>query len=201
MTGMQASCHRRFICGMMAAFLIGGCSPEQSWRVENVTGHLPDLEFALISDDGRAASAKTYGGYILLMYFGFTNCKAECPVSMARLAHVMRLLGEGGDGVRILFVTLDPEHDVPAVLHRYVTQFDPERAIGLTGSTGDIQSLAKRYRAAYRPRSKAGNGTGIIHGDAVYIFDSRGRARLLATSSNSDEDVAEDVRRLSKSAH
>lgn len=201
MMGMQASRLRHRICGMMAALLVSGCSPEQSWRVEDVTGHLPDLEFALISDDGRAVSAKTYSGYILLMYFGFTSCKAECPVSMARLGQVMQLLEESADGVRILFVTLDPEHDVPVVLHRYVTQFDPERAVGLTGSTGDIQSLTKRYRAAYRPRSKAGNGSGITHGDAVYIFDSRGRARLLATSSSSDEDVAEDVRRLLKSAH
>jgi protein SCO1/2 len=201
MTGMQASRLRRWICGMMAAFLMSSCSPEQSWRVEDVTGHLPDLEFALTSDDGHAASAKTYGGYILLMYFGFTSCKAECPISMARLAQVMQLLEENADGVRILFVTLDPEHDAPVVLRRYVTQFDPERAVGLTGSTDDIQSLTKRYRAAYRPRSKAGNGSGITHGDAVYIFDSLGRARLLATSSNSDEDVAEDVRRLLKSAH
>jgi protein SCO1/2 len=201
MTGMQASRFPRCICGMMTAFLISSCSPEQSWRVEDVTGHLPDLEFTLTSDDGGPASAKTYGGYILLMYFGFTSCKAECPVSMARLAQVMQLLGENADRVRILFVTLDPEHDVPVVLHRYVTQFDPERTVGLTGSTGDIQNLTKRYRAAYRPRSKAGNGSGITHGDAVYIFDSRGRARLLATSSNSDEDVAEDVRRLLRSAH
>jgi protein SCO1 len=186
---------------MMTAFLMSGCFSERDWRVEEVTGHLPDLEFTLISDSGRAATEKTYSGYVLLMYFGFTSCKAECPVSMARLAHVMQLLEENADRVRILFVTLDPEHDAPAVLHRYITQFDPERAIGLTGSPSDIQGLTKRYRAAYRPRSKAGNTNGITHGDAVYIFDPQGRARLLATSSNSDKDVAEDVRRLVRSEY
>ncbi|HEX7234142.1 MAG TPA: SCO family protein [Nitrosospira sp.] len=198
---VQTSPLRFCVYGMIVAFLVSGCFSERDWHVEEVTGHLPDLEFTLISDSGRAATEKTYGGYVLLMYFGFTSCKAECPVSMARLAHVMQLLEENADRVRILFVTLDPEHDAPAVLHRYTTQFDPERAIGLTGSPSDIQGLTKRYRAAYRPRSKAGNTNDITHGDAVYIFDPQGRARLLATSSNSDEDVAEDVSRLVRSAY
>jgi protein SCO1 len=201
MLNMQADSLRRCIYGMMAAFLISGCFSERDWRVEEVTGHLPDLEFTLTSDNGNAATAKTYGGYVLLMYFGFTSCKAECPVSMARLTHVMQLLREDADRVRILFVTLDPEHDVPGILRHYVAQFDPERIVGLTGSPSDIQSLTKRYRAAYRPLSKVGNMSGITHGDAVYIFDSQGRARLLATSSNSDEDVAEDVRRLVRPAY
>jgi len=201
MISVQAFHLRRCICGMMAAFLISGCFSHGDWRVEEVAGHLPDLEFTLTADDGGAATAKTYGGYTLLMYFGFTSCKTECPVSMARLAHVMQLLGKNADRVRILFVTLDPEHDGPPVLRRYITQFDAERTVGLPGSPADIQSLTKRYRVAYRPRSKAGNGGGITHGDAIYIFDSQGRARLLATSSHPDEDVAEDIRRLLKAGH
>ncbi|HVW65566.1 MAG TPA: SCO family protein [Nitrosospira sp.] len=198
MIRVQAFRIRRYICGMIMAFLVSGCSSHRDWHVDEVAGHLPDLEFILTADDGNATTAKAYGGYVLLMYFGFTGCKAECPVSMARLAHVMQLLGDSADRVRILFVTLDPEHDAPPVLHRYIAQFDPERTVGLTGSAGDIQSLTKRYRAAYRPRSGVGN-TRINHGDAVYIFDSQGHARLLATSSHPDEDVAEDIRRLLKS--
>lgn len=175
---------------------MSGCFSGRNWHVEEVTGHLPDLEFALISDDGHSATAKTYSGYVLLMYFGFTNCRAECPVSMARLAQVMRLLGKNADHVRILFVTLDPENDVPPVLRRYVAQFDSERAVGLTGSSNDIQILTKRYRAAYRPHSTVDKMSGITHGDAIYIFDSQGRARLLATSSDSSEDLTDDIQRL-----
>ena len=73
---------------------------------------------------------------------------------MARLAHVMRLLGNDAERARILFVTLDPQRDTPQALHRYVTQFDPEHAVGLTGTIADIERLTKQYRAAYRPRSK-----------------------------------------------
>jgi protein SCO1/2 len=194
----------RFILALMtafAAFALGACISQKSWHVEDVTGHLPDLNFSLTSDNGRLVTPTAYEGHLLLMYFGFTNCDSECPVSMARLARVMQLLGNDANRVRILFVTLDPGRDTPQVLHRYVTQFDPDRAIGLTGTTSDIERLTKQYRAAYRPRSKIGEAGNIDHGDAVYIFDSRGRARLLATSADSDAHLAQDLRRLLETAH
>ncbi|MEO8767636.1 MAG: SCO family protein [Nitrosospira sp.] len=191
----------RYMLSLAVAFAISSCVSEKTWHVEEVVGHLPDLDFSLTSDKGHLVTAKTYENYILLLYFGFTNCEAECPVSMARLARVMRLLGDNANRTRILFVTLDPGHDTPPVLRRYVMQFDPEHAVGLTGTTDDIQNLTKRYRAAYRPHSKTGGTSGITHGDAVYIFDSEGQARLLATSADSDEDLAEDIRRLLGATH
>ena len=169
--------------------------------MEEVTGHLPDLNFSLTADNGRQVTSTTYEGHLLLMYFGFTNCDSECPVSMARLARVMQLLGTDANQMRILFVTLDPERDTPQILHRYVGQFDPDHAIGLTGTTSDIERLTKQYRAAYRPRSKIGEARDIDHGDAVYIFDSQGQARLLATSADSDEHLAQDLRRLLETDH
>ena len=191
----EASAKCRNVLILVAVFAVSGCFSEKRWNVEDITGHLPDLSFSLISDQGSPVTATTYKGYILLMYFGFTKCQAECPVSMARLARVTTLLERDADHVRILFVTLDPRNDSPSVLHRYLAQFDPQHAIGLTGTISEIEGLAKRYRTAYRPRSKIGD-VSITHGDAIYIFDSRGRARLLATSSASDENLADDVRRL-----
>src|SRR5688500_14567726 len=133
----------RFILVLMtafaafAAFALSACISQKSWHVEEVTGHLPDLSFSLTADNGRLVTPAAYKGNLLLMYFGFTNCDSECPVSMARLARVMQLLGNDANRMRILFVTLDPERDTPQVLHHYVGQFDPDHAIGLTGTTSD----------------------------------------------------------------
>ena len=191
---------RRFllVLGLTIVLPVSGCMREKSWHVEEVTGHLPHLDFSLTSDRGSVVTAETYEGYLVLMYFGFTHCNAECPVSMARLAHVMRLLGNDAERMRILFVTLDPQRDTPQALHRYITQFDAEHAVGLTGTVADIERLTKQYRAAYRPRSKIDEAADIEHGDAVYIFDTRGQARLLATSSDPSERLAEDLKRLIK---
>jgi protein SCO1/2 len=75
-------------------------------------------------------------------------------------------------------------------------QFDIEQATGLTGSPDEIGRLAKRYRNAFRPYFPPGGDGGIMHGDAVYIFDTQGRARLLATSADPEEALAEDLRDL-----
>jgi protein SCO1/2 len=186
------------ILGLTIVLAASGCMTEKPWHVEEVTGHLPDLNFSLTSDRGSVVTAETYEGYLVLMYFGFTHCNAECPVSMARLAHVMRLLGNDAERTRILFVTLDPGRDTPQALRRYLTQFDVEHAVGLTGTVADIERLTKQYRAAYRPRSKIDEAVDIEHGDAMYIFDTRGQARLLATSSDPSERLAEDLRQLIK---
>lgn len=198
--GMERFIMRRFAPALMAlaTLTLGGCVSQTSWHAENVTGHLPDLEFLLTSDSGRPVTEKTYMRQVVLLYFGYTRCQAECPVSMARLAGAVERLGEEAKHIRILFVTLDPEHDSPEALRHYIARFDSDRAAGLTGTAADIAKLAKRYRAAYRPRStiSAPANEGITHGDAIYIFDTWGRARLLATSVHSEDDLAEDIRRL-----
>ncbi|HET7061335.1 MAG TPA: SCO family protein, partial [Nitrosospira sp.] len=86
-------------------------------------------------------------------------------------------------------------------LQRYIAQFDSERAVGLAGTAADIERLTKQYRAAYRPRSRISETADIEHGDAIYIFDAQRRARLLATSSDPDEHLMKDLRRLMQEAY
>src|SRR3546814_14179446 len=66
-------------------------------------------------------------------------------------------LGAQADGARILFVSVDPTRDTPAVLHGYVNAFD-KHAIGLTGTPRAVEALVKRYRSAF-PREPSGKGS------------------------------------------
>ena len=183
---------------IIATFALGGCLSQKPWHAEEVTGHLPELNFSLISDDGHLVTEKAYAGQIVLLYFGFTRCQVECSVSMARLVNSVELLGDDASHVSILFITLDPEHDSPGALRHYIAQFNSDRAVGLAGESAGIERLSKRYRVAYRPRSGSNDVAEgeITHGDAIYIFDTQGQARLLATSVNTAENLAEDLQRL-----
>ncbi len=119
------------------------------WHLTNVTGHLPDLEFALTGDDGKAVSSDAFKGRTSLVYFGYTHCPDVCPETLARLVQVLGKLGPEARNVRILFVTVDPARDhTPKALHDYLGAFDAQHAFGLTGSDQQIESLAKRYRVA-----------------------------------------------------
>ncbi|APR96384.1 hypothetical protein PATSB16_30460 [Pandoraea thiooxydans] len=182
---------------LLCALLLAGCgSKPQQWSLTDVTGHLPDLQFSLTSDQGRAVSAKDYRGDVVLLYFGYTHCPDVCPTTMAHLAAVMQKLGAAADHVRILFVSVDPARDTPALLHEYVTAFSP-RAVGLTGSNNELATVARRYRVAYEAEKPGANGNyEVTHSSAVYIFDASGRARLLATPDDSIDAMTHDIRQL-----
>lgn len=148
-------------------FMLIGCNPEKQWQLQETTGHLPDLRFSLMSDTGQAVTDQTYQGHLVMLFFSCTNCQAECTTALFRLTKIVQ---------------------------RYVTAFDAGHAIDLTGTDSDIENLAKRYRAAYRPKKP--DSDDIVHSAAVYVFDTQGHARLLVTPDDTIETVANDLRHL-----
>ncbi len=184
---------RTMLCVAMT-LLLNGCDTEKQWQLHEITGHLPDLRFSLISDTGQPVTDKTYQGYLVLLFFGFTSCQAECPATLFRLTKIVRCLENKANRIRILFVTLDPGRDTLQVLNHYVRAFDAGHTVGLTGNEAEIENLAKRYRAAFRPRES--NSDELSHSAAVYVFDPQGHARFLVTEDDSIVTGAEDLRRL-----
>jgi len=184
----------RTVVYLALTFVLNSCDAERKWQLHEITGHLPDLSFSLMSDTGQPVTDKTYKGYLVLLFFGFTSCQAECPATLFRLTKIVRYLEKKANRTRILFVTLDPGRDTLQVLHRYVTAFDTEHMVGLTGNESNIEDLAKRYRAAFRPRES--NSDELSHSAAVYVFDPQGHARFLVTPDDPIVTVADDLRRL-----
>jgi protein SCO1/2 len=167
------------------------------WKLTDVSGHLPDLDFKLTDDTGKPVTGQSFLGQTTLVYFGYTHCPDVCPETMARLIQVMQQLGPDAKNTRIVFITVDPARDTAAALHDYVRAFDAQHAVGLTGTDGAIESIAKRYRVAYQMEKRDPSGAyDVTHSSAVYIFDSHGHARLLATESDSIDTITHDLRRV-----
>ena len=183
---------------LAASLVLAGChgSAPLPFRLTNITGHMPRLEFTLTNDEGKTVSAKDYRGKVVLLYFGYTHCPDVCPLTMAHLHVVMQRLGKLADGVRVLFVSVDPARDTPAVLHSYVKAFD-SHDIGLIGTPRTIEALVKRYRSAFtrEPASKDG-GYEVSHGAAVYVFDRAGNPRVLFTPADNQDDLVHDLHLL-----
>ncbi|BBO59324.1 SCO family protein [Mycoavidus sp. B2-EB] len=180
-----------------------GCSRQrdENWQLTQVRHHLPKLEFALTDDQGQKVSAQTYQGLITLVYFGYTHCPDVCPETMARLMLALSKLGDDARAVRILFISIDPARDTPASMHRYVNAFDAEHVTGLTGTLSQVEALAKRYRVAYQSeKPDADNRYEVLHSSAIYIFDQKGQAQLMATAADSADNIAHDLRILIQSS-
>ncbi|MDF3980925.1 SCO family protein [Luteibacter sp. PPL201] len=180
---------------LVAAACLAACQrePQPDWRLNDVSGHLPDLDFHLVDDHGKAVTGADYKGKVAVLYFGYTHCPDVCPLTLTHLHVVLDRMGPAADKVRILFVSVDPKRDTPAVMHDYVTAFD-KRAVGLSGTDGELETLAKRYRSAFTREPDRGDGQyDVSHSSAIYVFDAQGKARLLATPSASQDDIVHDL--------
>lgn len=186
------------LLSLACAVLLAACQSHKAlpFKLTNIGGHMPDLQFQLTDDNGKTVTAADYRGKVVLLYFGYTHCPDVCPLTLAHLHQVMEQLGKQADDVRILFVSVDPARDTPAALHAYVSAFD-KHAVGLTGSPGAIEALSKRYRAAFsrEPSGKNGNYE-VSHSSAIYVFDQAGHARVLSTPVTPQADLVHDLKLL-----
>jgi protein SCO1/2 len=108
--------------------------------------------------------------------FIFTTCPLSCPMmttQMARLDHDL----PGGPGLRLVSISVDPEHDTPAVLDRYARQAGAsDRWLFLTGDRPAIQRLAEQGLAL---GMGGGGQTGapITHSTRFFLVDDEGWVR------------------------
>jgi protein SCO1/2 len=90
----------------------------------------------------------------LAVNFIFTTCTTICPVMTATFAQMRRELGPQAERIRLVSITIDPEHDTPSVLAGYAERFGaPAGWSFLTGRPGDVERLLRAFDAW--PGSKA----------------------------------------------
>lgn len=87
---------------------------------------------------------------VTALFFGFTNCDDVCPTTMADLATARRSLPPAlAKKVSVVFVTVDPKRDTPAVLDEWLGRFDPD----FIGLTGPLEQVHRLERSLYLPES------------------------------------------------
>jgi protein SCO1/2 len=102
---------------------------------------------ALTTQDGEAVHFyDLIKGKIVAIDLIYTTCQYACPLETARLAQVQKMLGDRvGDDVLFLSITIDPDHDTPAVLKEYADRYHVGPGwLFLTGKLADIDLLSKK---------------------------------------------------------
>lgn len=190
---------RRLLALLAAGLALCGCDRVigNDGPVRNVTGLVEDLRFAMTDETGRSVDATSFRGAPVLVYFGYTHCPDVCPTTLARLAEAAKAAAP--NGLRILFVTVDPRRDTTALLAEYVHAFGP-RVTGLRSSEHELEDVARRYRVSYsRAKPDARGEYEVMHSSGVFAFDAQGRARLMILPGASTADIESAMRRLAGS--
>ncbi|MDD3799316.1 MAG: SCO family protein [Novosphingobium sp.] len=130
--------------------------------------------FELTAPDGSTVTDKTLAGKPFAIFFGFTRCPDVCPTTLSRLAQLRKRMGADGDRFAIVFVSVDPGHDTPQDVGRYVGLFGTP-IIGLTGTAGQLAQIVKAYRVYYRKVPVEGGDYTIDHTAGVYLMDRAGK--------------------------
>ena len=185
---------------LVLMLLVSGCqraddaAPSASFRGMDITGASYGRDFRLRDPDGRERTLADFRGKAVLLYFGFTQCPDVCPTALSRAVEARRLLGPEGERLQVIFVTLDPERDVAAVLRDYTAAFDPT-FLGLTGDLQGTRETADDFKVYYRKVPTGGSYT-MDHSTLSYAFDPQGRLRLALRHEQNAQDYAHDLRLL-----
>jgi protein SCO1/2 len=155
---------------------------------------LPEPEaippFTLVDQHSRLFTQTQLIGKWTIMFFGFTHCPVFCPPTLAELNGAYHPVEQNApklDGsTQVVFVSLDPFRDPPAVLADFINNFNPH-FIGTTGPPSQLHqltdSLGERYSYAdlvtgkplgYTLKQPAQAYT-VDHALGLYIFDDRAR--------------------------
>lgn len=135
-------------------------------------------------------------GKVVLLYFGYTHCPDVCPTTMSDWARAKRALGDRADGVRFVFVSMDPDRDTKELAAGYARQFDPA-FIGLTGTDAELEALKRAWGiAAYPEGDVRTRDYTVAHPAHTFVVDRQGRLRFLYPPGVTGEELAEDLRRL-----
>jgi protein SCO1/2 len=124
------------------------------------------------------------------MYFGYTFCPEVCPTTLTDLTQWIQALGPDADRLNYVFVTVDPERDMPKVMHDYVSAFD-RRIRGFTGTSDQIAKVASEYRVYYKRIPTSDGGYAMDHTAVLYLMGSDGKfVGLISYQENAASAVA-----------
>ena len=137
----------------------------------------PAPPFTLTSQDGKSVALADLRGKVLAVTFIYTGCPDICPLVTQKMVDVQNALGaEFGTKIAFVSITLDPEHDTPAVLKDYAQSWGakPNGWMFLTGSPAAIREVTRRYGVFF---AKKEDGS-VDHTQLTTLVDADGQMRV-----------------------
>jgi protein SCO1/2 len=150
-------------------------------------------DFDLVDTQGAAASPATLRTHPTLVFFGFTHCPDVCPTTLALLASVQKQAAI--PGLKVAFISVDPERDTPQQLGRYISSFGGD-LIGLTGKPSEIVKATKSFGVASARVDLAGGDYTMDHSATIFALDSEARIVAVFTPPFHAGPLTRDVTRL-----
>lgn len=135
--------------------------------------------YRFIERSGREITEADLADRVWVAGFIFTRCRMSCPRITGQMAELQEELR--GSGVRLVSLSVDPEHDTPSVLSSYAKTAgaDSDRWWFLTGPKAATHALIlDRFKVPVSEPSEAERGPGVedvVHSDRLALVDRGNR--------------------------
>lgn len=161
-------------------------NPFRECPVTDTTQHyIPDFSFA--NQKGEMIGNEDMKGKITIVDFFFTSCPSICPVMSKEMERVNDMFRDEYK-VRILSISIDPEHDTPEVLQEYAKEHgaDAGKWDFLSGEKLETYQLA---RCGFVLPTIDGMGVpdDFVHSDKFVLIDEEGRIRGYYSGTNRED--------------
>ena len=156
-------------------------------------------EFELINQDGEEFTRDDLSGKWHLIFFGYTHCPDICPTSLQTMADMVKAIDDSDvtKALRVMFVSVDPDRDTPALLKSYVQYFNPE-FIGATGTEANLQQLTRSIGISYFLERESADQVSyeVSHSSAFVLINPATQFAGLFSAPHDSNAIAEDLVKL-----
>jgi protein SCO1/2 len=153
---------------------------------------MPLPDFQLINQSSQQVRLSDFSGRIIAVNFIYTRCPLPevCPRLSANFAHLQKRFRERMErDLVLLSITLDSQHDTPAVLADYAKRWGAGDGWHfLTGDSAGIQRLASQLGLVYWPEDGL-----LTHTSQTGVISRDGRLSALIEGSSYEEDELGDL--------
>jgi protein SCO1/2 len=156
-------------------------------------------DFILTNTQGDLFKLSDYRGHVILIFFGYIYCPDVCPMTLSAWAKVQAGLRNESDKVKFVFITVDPDRDTPAQLHKHLSIFS-DNFIGLTGELEELNPVYDSYGVLRKIEQISDSSTGYVvsHTSWIYVVDRSGILRLNYLFDAQPDDILHDVKLILK---
>lgn len=182
---------RRRLLSAALLLAVAACGKHTKLHAVDLSSMKLPGTFRLRDTDGNLRTLEDFRGNVVLLLFGYTRCPDVCPTSLARAAQIKSLLRDRGNRLKVIFISVDPERDTPAILRAYTAAFD-STFVGLYGNAQETAEAARSFGAYFRKIPSANSYT-VEHSVLQYVIDTRGVVRFALQYGESAEESANDL--------
>ncbi len=173
---------------LFLAAILSGCASKPSFKNQAIDPPLAAPEIPLTDQNGNAFQVSAQRGKVLLLFFGFSHCTSECPLTMANIKAALAIIGDPAKDVTVAMVSTDPANDTSQSMRDFVGKFDPS-FLGILGTPDQLSKVWKDYGVTVLDG-------GETHSSFTYVIDRKGSQRLTFTPDATPDDIAHDVKIL-----